>query len=447
MPGALDKRLGDARRQLTACSGPAVLLDLVVAWSSLVGTIRQVEGKSVSMASLRAVAPPFSKPLWTPRPLVTDGRAPFALATFGWWELQPPSHELLAALCQLLRDHNVGVCCVTSLPTRGFEGSLNGVLGYSWYDEWRSDVESVGFLARTGLDPPPRVIQLEPTHPAREKCILVAGILAHGVYGPWVGKWNTEIHKGFLRKVLDNHWDLVDLAVGAVWTAGDFNIRGAAPGRSALPATRLGQELAFWFKFEVKQRGLRILHTAATHKAKGALDIHILDGDSNAVPGIFWTPFSDHALTVLPNTLTSDLVRAWTDKACTPVEWCRDPARKSKALSAWQAHAGQLAKAIDGVACEAVRHFPSSAVRCSIADASSALLHAIFVMCGHAAGLTVVGSPSVVSVNHRGCAREVLRDQGAALLLSRPSRNVLPTRPQNLPWQRRSAGFLRLHAH
>ena len=78
--------------------------------------------------------------------------------------------------------------------------------------------------------------------------------------------------------MIDNHLALqVANPQGTVWTLGDFNLMGVAPGPASLPQPgSQGERMAKWFVHALGQAGLRALRSPAIHVQGGALDIHIV---------------------------------------------------------------------------------------------------------------------------------------------------------------------------
>ena len=92
-----------------------------------------------------------------------------------------------------------------------------------------------------------------------------------------MGKILTHELKQFLSMVIENHHQLqVSSTEGEVWTTGDFNLKGVAPGHHSTPredtqTPRVSQ----WMQGVLKAYGLQGVVTPVTHTTGSALDTHI----------------------------------------------------------------------------------------------------------------------------------------------------------------------------
>ena len=114
----------------------------------------------------------------------------------------------------------------------------------------------------------------------------------------------VETSKNLYTTALDNHVTLQRrLGYQAVWTEGNFNARGVAPGPSAPQGSRRGIAISKWLKEELTACNLTALWSEATHKAEGALGIHITQANEERVPTLAWRDYSDHAFTLMHGAL------------------------------------------------------------------------------------------------------------------------------------------------
>ena len=137
----------------------------------------------------------------------------------------------------------------------------------------------------------------------RAVVVTVGQCVAQAVYSPFMGKVVAAHTKNFLAKIVlnhrrmqDNHRDKV------VWTMGDFNLQGLAPGHQDIPAQgSQHQVLSLWMRQLLEANGLQVVKTPATHTSGTALDVHITEQASRYEAKGYTFPgrFSDHSLSMV----------------------------------------------------------------------------------------------------------------------------------------------------
>ena len=110
-----------------------------------------------------------------------------------------------------------------------------------------------------------------------------------------------------------------------MWTCGDFNIRGVAPGISAQPTPNTpGSRLQQWFSDELLAWGLAAATTSSTHSKGGALYLHITsEKNYTAVVQPITGKLSDHSLSIVKTDIQVEI--------CLPEE----PARRRAPMTAF----------------------------------------------------------------------------------------------------------------
>ena len=93
------------------------------------------------------------------------------------------------------------------------------------------------------------------------------------------GKVPSGTHERLLAKVTQNHRRMQDdHRDKVVWTMGDFNLQGLAPGHQGIPVQGSQHHiLSQWMRQLLEANGLQVVRTPATHTGGTALDVHITE--------------------------------------------------------------------------------------------------------------------------------------------------------------------------
>ena len=125
--------------------------------------------------------------------------------------------------------------------------------------------------------------------------------------------------------------------MNSVRSAGDFNPRGVAKDYSAKPARgSLQERLSKWFVTALADPELATSDSDATHRAEGALEVHISAVPSPDKALLTWKAWSDHAITHKPCALHGTFTHKQQAWPHVQEPWARDATRWSQALAQWR---------------------------------------------------------------------------------------------------------------
>ena len=231
--------------------------------------------------SITQVISPYAKRMWKAQKEVTTDIPQVGglkVATFGWWEIVLPTPNNYTRLHNRLLMEGVHTCAVTGLPTQQLGNELqNG--SYFWEGPMVDNHQAVGILVHKSLRDQTVPYSMVLGTDNRAVVIGVGHCIAQAVYSPFMGKFLAADTRDFLTKVTLNHRRLQDEQRNkVVWTMGDFNLQGLAPGHEGVPVQgSQHQILSQWMRQLLEANGLQVVRTPATHMGGTALDVHITE--------------------------------------------------------------------------------------------------------------------------------------------------------------------------
>ena len=201
-----------------------------------------------------------------------------------------------------LLTEGVHICAVTGLPTQHLgDGLQDG--DYFWEGPTVDNHQAVGMLIHKSLRGQTSPYSTVPGTENRAVVIRIGQCIAQAVYSPFMGKFQAAHTRDFLAKVTLNHRRMQDdHRDKVVWTMGDFNLQGLAPGHQGVPVQgSQHQILSQWMRQLLEANGLQVVRTPATHTGGTALDVHITERASRYEAKGYTFPgrFSDHSLSMV----------------------------------------------------------------------------------------------------------------------------------------------------
>ena len=255
------------------------------------------------------------------------------------------------------------------------------------------------------------------------------------VYSPWVGKWDSQRHRDFLSSVTANHVALrhsTEADDTYVWTFGDFNLHGVAAGPSTKPKPGSKDAgLVAWFLDDLASKGLRAQDSPATHRAGGALDLHItLAQDAHDIHvAPLSNDLSDHALTHVSTPMHATPSDVAPGNLPDRFVWVRDTSRWATALKPLSAQAHELVAALDLISLAFVSSAQPTAPRKWVLNLAVASLDVVFVTAGHLHELCVRSSRRL-RPSPRACAALLVASQKEAYNLAEARARSNPDNPE-----------------
>ena len=261
------------------------------------------------------------------------------VATFGWWEIKILTKEAYDKLLKHLVNQGIHVCTITGMPALNIAAHIQSHESYKWYGPLTSGYETVGLLVKKEIEH--LVSQRHGTQTTSQRMLVHASgnLVIQSVYSPYVGQVPMNQYKLFLEAVLDNHQKTKDTnPTMVVWTMGDINLSGIAPGHERLPRPNSArQRTSQWMRDQLKLRGLGVVRTLGTHRRGAALDVHITEDADRYQAKVLdlGKRYSDHCVSMVQTgVMIPQTYRTTTEmKGCsTNVLWNCDPKRWAKAL-------------------------------------------------------------------------------------------------------------------
>ena len=232
------------------------------------------------MADTQIVSP-YARRAWRPQAEVVE-EIPWVgglkLATFGWWEIVLPTQKNYTKLQNRLLMEGIHICAVTGLPAQHLGSGLQDG-SYFWEGPVVDNHQAVGILIHKSLRDQTSPCSMVPGAENRAVVVSVGQCIAQAVYSPFMGKVLAAHTKDFLAKIALNHRKMQDdHRDKVVWTMGDFNLQGLAPGHQDVPVQGSQHHvLSQWMRQLLEANGLQVVKTPATHTGGTALDVHITE--------------------------------------------------------------------------------------------------------------------------------------------------------------------------
>ena len=233
----------------------------------------------------------------------------------------------------------------------------------------------------------------------REVITKVGDHIVQGVYSTYVGTIRTKELKRFLTTVIDNHHQLQTTNhKGEVWTMGDFNLKGVAPGHHNEPRENSQRyRVSQWMKGVLKAYDLQGVTTPDTHTTGSALDIHITRNAERHKANIHTIAgrFSDHSVSIVETNLQIEVAIAPTESKAghtTPhIIWTNKPKEWEPAITTEQELLDGLSQMMEATtnAVREKRVSPKSYKE--TIDLATLIVHAALVTIGHRYKLVTTG--------------------------------------------------------
>ena len=319
------------------------------------------------------------------------------LATFGWWEIVSPTPKNYAKLQNRLLMEGVHICAVTGLPTQHLGDDLqNG--NYFWEGPIVDNHQAVGMLVHKSLRGQTLPYSMVLGTENRAVVVRVGHCIAQAVYSPFMGKFLAADTRDFLMKVTLNHRRMQDdHRDKVVWTMGDFNLQGLAPGHEGVPVQgSQHQILSQWMRQLLEANGLQVVRTPATHMGGTALDVHITEQAwrHEAKGYTFPRRFSDHSLSMVTTHIAIQRGRAAEhtrpQAVYQQVAWSKDVGRWKRAYEEAADLVDYQASVLQVLATSLQLEPPGRGYRTHVANLVTRVVHAMVLTMGHANGITIV---------------------------------------------------------
>ena len=216
----------------------APLSSLASFWEQLAQELILHGQRLLTKGQLSRVDSPYLVPRWRVQgdstPPCVDHDVGLKLATLGWWEIRQATSKNISVITDLLQLHHIDICCITGMPTQHLISFLTNHQHYSWHGQPQSNCEGTGLFVAKRLQALTTTIQTSPALGPRVVVIRCGPHIIQAVYSPWLGRTTTSHTRSFLGSVIQSHAALQRaLPQGRVWTMGDFNLQGVAPGPAA----------------------------------------------------------------------------------------------------------------------------------------------------------------------------------------------------------------------
>ena len=285
------------------------------------------------MADMQTVSP-YARRTWQPQEEIVEG-IPWAgglkLATFGWWEIVLPTQQNYTRLQNRLLIEGIHICAVTGLPAQHLGSGLQEG-SYFWEGPVVDNHQAVGILIHKCLREQTSPCSMVPGTENRAVVVSVGQCIAQAVYSPFMGKVLAAHTKNFLANIALNHRKMQDdHRDKEVWTMGDFNLQGLAPGHQDTPAQGSQHHvLSQWMRQLLEANGLQVVKTPATHTGGTALDVHITEQASRYEARGYTFPkkLSDHSLSMVDTDIPTGAAKSRVSTKPQPtyqqVAWSKD---------------------------------------------------------------------------------------------------------------------------
>ena len=383
------------------------LLTLASTWEQNLRYLLKQHEKEVTTEGTADVVSPYTRISWSEqqRPNLKMHPPPpmerLNLATFGWWEVIPPTLENYARLEAQLKKHHVHVCTITGMPVQTVIHAIQESAEYKWYGPVTNNHQGVGQLVHSSL------WSIATSIPPPEGCgnrVVVTRVGEHiiqGVYSPYVGKIPTREHKAFLAAVIDSHKTYHCSNKQAItWTMGDLNLQGIAPGQANRPKPGSRQHMmSTWMAQTLKAHELEVARTPHTHVRGSALDVHITEKATKFEARAYTMPrnLSDHKLSVVATDITSVKQAAEAhpgpERQTPVVTWGRDRAKWKSALEMEKDITSTQAQKLENLVKGLHERTLTMCDSTQLVDLATLLMHTTFTVIGHAYDLTCRTEP------------------------------------------------------
>ena len=391
------------------------LVHLAEHWLAILALLARVGSAALPGLWARPVVSPYKPAAWKPEHSAVHGASSqfgYTVATFGWWELRPPTRTNLAELIAALRQRSIGLCAVTGLPMYGLYKGLLEREGYGWVGPRTSHVAVAGFLVREALL---NAVSIQPANEVlgtRHVAIILHGRAFQAAYIPCVGKFPAAQHRAMLAASLLVHRQLQQqVGESCAWTMGDFNLRGLAGGAGVTRGQgSQAQQAATWFARALSEHNLRALPSAPTHVRGGTLDMHITTAShkQGVLVHDLGRRLSDHFLVVAEAQFQAPGAASrrppTARRQAGRVSWERSQQGWLEACKAERPLVDLLRTAIHEAAAAVVQEGGEALQGCLV-DVAALLIHSLIVQIGHQACLVKIHGRS-----RGGEARNLARD-------------------------------------